>query len=258
MELAGRVVTTGERVTGLSEGDAVWGIVGGGAQATHALTRESLCSAVPPGLDLVEAGGVPEAFVTAHDALRQAGLRSGERVLIQGVGSGVGTAALQVVAALGATSVGTSRTPEKLERAKALGLDEGIVAGEDLADRIGEVDVVLELIGGDYLETDVKVCRPRGRIVIVGLIAGSSARLDMSAVLRKRLTVIGTVLRSRPEHERAAVAAAFAAEIAPLFQRGAVRPVIEKVFPLAEIAGAYDYLSSNSAFGKVVIDPRGA
>lgn len=257
MEFAGRVVAVGPRVTQVSTGDSVWGIVGGGAQSTHVLTRESLCAPVPAGVDLVEAGGVPEAFLTVHDALRRALLRSGQRVLIQGVGSGVGTAAIQIVKALGATSVGTSRTAEKLERAKELGLDDGVLAGEGVAQRIGRVDVVLELIGGEYLEVDVEVCKPRGRIVIVGLIAGSNARLDMGAMLRKRLTVVGTVLRSRPEHEKAAATAAFASEIVPLFERGALRPVIDDVIPLRHIQSAYERLSSNSSFGKLVLDPKG-
>jgi NADPH:quinone reductase len=254
LEFAGRVAATGDRVVRLAEGDAVWGIVGGGAHATQLITTEWLCSRVPDGLDLTEAGAVPEAFITSHDALRRARLRSGERVLIQGVGSGVGTAAVQIVRAVGATSVGTSRTPEKLERAKELGLDEGIVAGDDMAARIGEVDVVLELIGGSYLETDIAVCKERGRIVIVGLIAGASADLDMAAVLRKRLTVAGTVLRSRPEHEKAAAVAAFDAEVAPLFRRGALRPVVDELVPLDDVRAAYDLLATSSSFGKVVLD----
>ena len=255
MELAGRVVAAGPRAVALSKGDEVWGLAGGGAQATHVLVPESACAPVPPGLSLVEAGGVPEAFVTAHDALLQASFRPGERVLIQGVGSGVGTAAVQIVRALGGTSVGTSRTPEKIERAKELGLDEGVLAGDGMSARIGEVDVVLELIGGDYLEADLEVCRARGRIVIVGLIAGASASFDMGAALRKRLTVVGTVLRSRASHEKAAAVAAFHAELGPLFRRGALRPVVDKVLPLDEIRAAYELLSSNSSFGKVVLDP---
>lgn len=256
MEFAGRVVATGPRAVTLSEGDRVWGLAGGGAQATHLVAPESCCAHVPDGVDLVEAGGVPEAFVTAHDALSQAGFRPGNRVLIQGVGSGVGTAAVQIVRACGGSSVGTSRTSEKLERAKELGLDDGVVAGDGMAGRIGEVDVVLELIGGSYLSTDVGACRPKGRIVIVGLIAGASATFDMGAALRKRLTVIGTVLRSRAPHEKAAAIAAFDTEIVPLFRRGALKPVVDKIVPLDEIPSAYELLSSNSSFGKVVLDPK--
>jgi NADPH:quinone reductase len=253
LELAGRIEAVGDRVVGLRSGDRVMGIVGGGAQASHALTTEALCAPVPDGLDLVEAGGVPEAFVTAHDALSRARLRSGERVLIQGVGSGVGTAAVQVARAMGATTIGTSRTAEKLERAKELGLDEAVVAGPAMAADIGQVDAVLELVGGSYLETDVQVCRAKGRIVIVGLIAGASASLDMAAVLRKRLSLIGTVLRSRPEHEKASATQAFAREIVPLFARGALRPVIDSVVALDDVAQAYATMESNANFGKIVL-----
>lgn len=257
LEFAGRVEAVGDRVTTLSPGNRVWGIVGGGAHATHVVTTESLCAPVPEGVDLVEAGGVPEAFVTAHDALSRARVRPGERVLIQGVGSGVGTAAVQVARAIGATTVGTSRTAEKLERAKELGLDDAVLASPRIAEEIGEVDVVLELLGGSYLDTDVQLCRTKGRIVIIGLIAGASAQLDMASVLRKRLTIIGTVLRSRPEHEKAAATAAFAAEIVPLFARGALHPVIDRVMPLDEVADAYEAMESNSNFGKIVLRADG-
>ena len=256
LEFAGTVAATGDAVRGLAEGDRVFGIVGGGAHASHAVTIEALCMRVPPGLDLVEAGGVPEVFVTAYDALvSQAGLTSGERVLIHGVGSGVGTAAVQIARALGATTVGTARTPEKLHRAKALGLDDAVAAGDDMVERIGEVDVVLELAGGSYLEVDVRVCRPRGRIVVVGTMAGTNAELDLRALMTKRLALRGTVLRSRPEWERARATAEFAHAILPLFERGVLEPVIDRVMPLEDANAAYDLLESNETFGKVILKP---
>ncbi|MGH2693363.1 MAG: NAD(P)H-quinone oxidoreductase, partial [Actinomycetota bacterium] len=233
LEFAGTVAAVGDDVRDLRQGDRVFGIVGGGAQATLVLTREELCVRVPDSLDLVAAGGVPEVFITAHDALvTLAELRPGDRVLIHGVGSGVGTAAVQITRAIGATSVGTSRTEEKLQRCKQLGLDEGVLAETDMAKRIGEVDVVLDLIGGAYLATDVEVCRPTGRIVLVGLVAGNSATLDLGAVLRKRIRLMGTVLRSRPEHEKAAATAAFRREVAPLLAAGTLRPIIDRTYPL--------------------------
>jgi NADPH2:quinone reductase len=235
-------------------GDRVFGIVGGGAHATQLVTSEPLCARVPEALDLIDAGGVPEVFVTAHDALvTRACLRSGERVLIHGVGSGVGTAAVQLVSALGATSVGTARTKEKLERALGLGLDEAVHAGDGMAARIGEVDVVVDLVGGNYLEVDVEVCRPRGRIVIVGLLAGSTARVDLGAVMRKRLEITGTVLRARPEHEKASAMAEFARSVVPLFDRKLVAPVVDRIVPFDEIVTGYKALESNQTFGKVVI-----
>ncbi len=256
LEMAGTVAAVGERVQRFRPGDRVYGIVGGGGHATHCLTRQWLCAPVPEGLDPVAAGGVPEVFVTAHDALvTQAGLRSGERVLINGVGSGVGSAAVQLVRALGATSIGTSRTPAKLERAVELGLDHAVEATGDWESRIGEVDVVLELVGGAYLETDVRVCAPYGRIVVVGLVAGSRATADLSLVMRKRLCVRGTTLRGRPEHLKAAAMAAFEAQVNPLLERGAVRPVIDRVVTLEQAAAGYDALRANEVFGKVVIAP---
>ncbi|MGH2788868.1 MAG: zinc-binding dehydrogenase [Actinomycetota bacterium] len=258
LELAGVVAAVGESVGSLQPGDAVFGIVGGGAHATHALTTESLCVPVSRGLDLVEAGGVPEVFITAHDALiTQAEVRPGERVLIHGVGSGVGTALVQLVRAIGAQSVGTARTPEKLDRARDLGLDDAVLAGPDMAAAIGEVDAVVDLVGGDYMEVDVKVCRPQGRIVLVGLLAGAGAHLDLGRILTRRLVIRGTVLRSRPEWQKAQATAAFAAQVAPLFERKILRPVIDRVVPLGSAADAYDALASNEAFGKLVLAPEG-
>jgi putative PIG3 family NAD(P)H quinone oxidoreductase len=254
LEFSGRVAAVGSRVHSLSAGDEVFGIVGGGGHASHVLVPESLCARVPRGLDLVEAGGVPEVFVTAHDALvTQAGLRAGERVLIHGAGSGVGTAAVQIAHALGATTIGTARTPEKLERVKELGLDEAVLAAPDMAAEIGEVDVVIDLIGGDYLRTDVKVSRYQGRIVIVGLLAGPAAELDMRRLMSKRLTVTGTTLRMRAEWQKAQATARFEREVVPLFERGALRPVIDRLVPIAQITTAYQALERNETFGKLVL-----
>jgi NADPH:quinone reductase len=258
LEFAGRVAAVGEGATALAEGDLVFGIVGGGAHATHVVTPEALCVRVPDGLDPVHAGGVPEVFMTAYDALvRRARLGGGERVLIHAVGSGVGTAALQIARSIGGITVGTSRSVDKLERAEELGLHEGVVAGDDMARRIGEVDVVLELVGGSYVETDVVVCRPRGRIVVVGLLAGASVDLDLGAVMRKRLTLVGTVLRSRAEWEREQLTALFARRVAPLFTTGRFRPVVDRVVGFEQIAEGYEALGSNRTFGKVVLTMEG-
>ena len=254
LEFSGVVVARGSGCRWTGDGDRVFGIAGGGAHATHLLVPESLCARVPEGIDPVIAGGIPEVFVTAFDALvTQAHLMPGERVLIHGVGSGVGTAAVQIVRAIGATSVGTARTPGKLDRARELGLDDGVEASDDMAAAIGEVDVVLDLVGGDYLSVDTSVCRTRGRILIVGLLAGANAHLDMGTMLRKRLTLQGTVLRSRPEHEKAAAMAGFARSVVPLLAEGRLHPVTDCVVPLDSAAEAYEILRSNSTFGKVVL-----
>ena len=256
LEHAGTVAAVGDGVRSLRPGDRVFGIVGGGGHASHVLTTESLCARIPEGLDPVRSGGIPEAYITAHDALfERARMRPGERVLIHGVGSGVGIAALQIARAAGATTVGTSRTLAKLERATQLGLDEGVLAADDMAALIGEVDVVIDLIGGDYLDVDVSTCRIAGRIVIVGLVAGARAQLDMGAVLSKRLQVTGTALRSRPEHAKGAAVAAFEREVVPLFERGVLDLVVDRVVGLEEAEGAYAAMASNETFGRIILAP---
>lgn len=258
LEFSGVVAAVGEGAASVAEGDQVFGIVGGGAHATHLAMPESLCMRLPEGLDPIAAGGVPEVFMTAYDALvTRAGLASGERVLVHAAGSGVGTAAVQLAHALGATTVGTARTPEKLERAQELGLDDAVIAGENMGRSIGEVDVVIDLVGGSYLETDVVVCRPQGRIVLVGLLAGSSVDLDLGALMRKRLMLVGTVLRSRPEWEKADLTARFSKHVVPLFASRALLPVIDRTMDLDRVAEGYDALGSNRTFGKVVLTMGG-
>jgi NADPH2:quinone reductase len=264
LEFAGVVETAGPLVTGIRPGDSVFGIVAGGAQAEYVLTEESHCARVPDGLNLVEAGGVPEAFVTAHDAMvTQAGLHPGEVVLVNAVASGVGTAALQLACCMGAAVVGTSRTKEKLDRAVALGLEHAILVEEGfdpealaarITDATGPANVVVELVGGPYLPVDLLAAAPRGRIVLVGIIAGARVTLDLRQLLSRRLSVTGTVLRSRPAHEKAAATHAFAGQVVPLLSAGSIRPVVEAVVPLDDAAQAYEMLASDGTFGKVILD----
>lgn len=266
LEFAGEVEAAGPGVMGLAPGDRVMGIVAGGAQAEYLITPESHCARVPPSLDLLAAGAVPEAFITAHDAMcTQGGLHPGARVLVHAVASGVGTAALQLACAMGATVAGTSRTKDKLDRAVVLGLHQAVEAGagvepaelaRQITDGGGPVDVVLDLVGGPYLVVDVAAAAPRARIIIVGIIAGARAELDMATLLAKRLTVRGTVLRSRPAHEKAAATHAFAGQVLPLLAAGTIAPVVEEVVPLTDAPRAYDLLAADATFGKVVLDLR--
>ena len=256
LEFSGTVVRVGEEVTRFSPGDRVFGIVGGGGLATHLLTHADLCMSVPDTLDPIEAAAVPEAFVTAHDALvTQGNLKSGERVLVHAVASGVGTAVVQVASALGATTIGTSRTEEKLSRVAEFGLDEPVLANENMAETIGEVDLVIDLVGGDYLQTDIEVCGVTGRVVLVGLLGGASTEIDLAKILRKRLDLRGTVLRSRPHHEKAEVTERFARNILPLFERKLLRPVVETTFPLSDFQKGFDLVQSNKTMGKVLLIP---
>ena len=266
LEFAGVVTEAGPEVHTLRAGDRVFGIVGGGAQAEYLVTPEAHCARVPDGLDLVDAAAVPEAFVTAHDALfTQACARPGDRVLVHAVGSGVGTAALQLAECIGCTVVGTARTPEKLELAGELGLAHGVLAARELdpsalaeaiRQAVGEVDLVLDLVGGRYVAVDVEVAAPRARIVVVGLVAGVRTELDLGRLLARRLVLRGTVLRSRSKDEKTAATHAFAGHVLPLLAAGSVKPVVDAVRPLEDAGAAYELLASDSTFGKVVLDLR--
>lgn len=267
LEFAGRVVEQGEDVTEPTVGARVFGITAGGGQASEIVVAAAHCAPAPENLDPVAAGGVPEVFLTAHDALRtRARLAPGERVLVHAVGSGVGTAVVQLARAWGCPSVGTARTEDKLRRAEALGLGAGVLAPRefaplDLADAIigaagGPIDVTADLVGGGYVTTDVLAAAVGGRIVLIGTLAGGRSDLPLLAVMSKRLTIHGTVLRPRTLAEKAAATAAFTAEVVPLLASGAVAPVIDTVLPLEEAEAAYELLASDSTFGKVVLDCR--
>ncbi len=273
MEFAGRVEAHGSE-TGADApaiGEAVFGIVGGGAQAEYVVVHASHCARVPDGLDLVAMGGVPEAFITAHDAMiTQACARAGDWVLVHAIASGVGTAALQLARAIGARVVGTSRTPDKLERCRAIGLDVGIVAPNDdngqldvdaLAWSIAEatgggVNVTLDLVGGDYLAVDINAAFPQGRIVLIGTMGGGTATISVGAILGKRLHINGTLLRPRNVEEKAAATAGFVADVVPHLASKAIEPIIDEIVPLADGDRAYDLVASNNTFGKIVLDCR--
>ena len=261
IEYAGEVDALGPGATIWPLGARVMGIVGGGAHAEQLCVHEREVLPMPANATFEQAAAIPEVFVTAYDALfRQLDIRLGERVLVHAVGSGVGTAALQLAQLSGATVFGTSRSRVKLDKAQALGLVHGIDASvgawtdgvRALAGRDG-IDAIVDLVGGDYLVGDVQVIAPRGRIVIVGLTAGASAPLDMGAVLSKRLRIVGTALRSRPLEEKFALAREFARRIVPLFESGRLQPVIDRVFNFAEIGAAHELLASDATFGKLVL-----
>lgn len=263
LEIAGEIDDVGPAVSRWRPGDRVFGIVGGGGHAEYAVTHERELAHVPDRLSWEEAAAIPEAFITAHDALiTQAALQRGERVLIHAVGSGVGIAAAQLVRASGALCYGTARTADKLTRARLLGLTDGIVATDDLtliATQVARwtdgrgVDVVLDLVGGPYLEASVESAAHLGRIILIGLLAGRSTTLNLGTVLSRRLTIRGTVLRTRPGREKAAATDAFARDVLPLVERGDLRAVIDHVLPLEKIREAHALMESNATFGKIVL-----
>lgn len=256
LEIAGEVDAVGPGVERLAIGDRVFGLLGGGGYAEAAITHERAMAKLPDGMSFVDAAAIPEAFVTAHDAMvTRAGLRSGEVMLVHAVGSGVGTAAVQLARAFGAYTIGTARTADKLERAKALGMNEGVVVeGASFATKIAPADVILELVGGKYLDEDLRCIKTLGRIVLIGLMAGTKAEVDLSAILRKRVSVIGTVLRARPLEEKIAAMRLFETQVVPLFARGLLKPVIDQVMPLERAADAHARMASNAGFGKIVLE----
>lgn len=262
IEFAGEVVELAGNGSRWRAGDRVFGVVAGGAHAEFLVTHESLLAPVPKRMDWVEAGAVPEAFMTAHDALiSQAGLHEEEYVLIHAVGSGVGLAAAQIVKAWGAHAFGTSRTADKLSQSREYGMEEGFLAtslselGASVSRWSGDhgVDVVLDLLGGPYVAASIEAAALQGRIMLVGAIAGSTAQIDVRRVLSKRLTLRGTVLRPRTTGEKAGVTEAFARDLLPLLDSGALVGNVDSVFPLHEMREAHKRMESNETFGKVVI-----
>ncbi|CDM66363.1 NAD(P)H-quinone oxidoreductase [Pyrinomonas methylaliphatogenes] len=263
LEFAGEVDQIGGAVQRWRVGQRVFGIAGGGAQAEYLVVPESHLAEIPPNLDWIEAAAVPEVFITAHDALfAQADLRSGESVLIHAVGSGVGTAAIQLVRAAGGIAYGTARTAEKLDRARSLGLERGCVVADDprvfveaIRDWTGGagIDLILDLVGAAYLSANLEALAPLGRIIFVGTLGGTKASFDIGQVMRKRLRLMGTVLRSRSMEEKASAMARFSRYVVPLLARGAVRPVIDSVYQAKDVREAHRRMESNANFGKIVL-----
>lgn len=263
LEFAGDVAALGEGVADWKIGAKVFGITAGGGHAEF-LTVDAGCAApVPERFSWTEAGAVPEAFMTAHDVLvTQAQVAGDERVLIHAVGSGVGLAATQVARAWKAIPLGTARTSDKIERARAFGLEDGLIVTGDPEAIVPQVErwtegrgvpVILDLVGGAYVGANIRAASPRGRIIFIGTVAGRTATIPVGMVLGKRLTLRGTVLRSRSVEEKRAVTAAFTRDVVPLLASGALRPTIDSVFDLGDVARAHERLAGNATFGKVVI-----
>ena len=260
MEFSGTVVATGARVAEHSVGDAVMGIVSGGSYAERLVVHERQAMPVPSNIDPVDAGGIPEVFITAYDALvLQGGLTAGGWALIHAGASGVGTAAIQLVSAVGGRSIVTC-SASKVGACRTLGADvvvdygsEDFVASVAEATRGAGVDVVLDVIGGDYVPRNLASCRVGGTIMQVGVMGGGKADVPVGDLLRKRIAWIGTTLRSRPHEAKVAVSQRCAHDLVPLFEQEKLRPVIDRRVPLDDIAAAHEYVASNANIGKVLI-----
>jgi len=276
LEYAGVVASVGDGVTRWRAGDRVMGLVGGGAHAEFVVVHEDEALAAPPHLTMTDAAAIPESFITAYDALVTRGrLARGEGVLVHAVGSGLGTAAVQIAKVLGATVVGTSRTPAKLEALGGLGLDLGIdTSSGSFREQITlPVHVILDVLGGPVFQENLALLAPRGRLVLLGFLQGPAApQANLDVVLRKRLEIIGTAMRVRGLEERSALVAEFAEVVLPLFgphfrddspmlsmshpeqSEALLHPVVHAVFPMTEAAAAHRAMESNEPVGKIVLN----
>ena len=260
LEFAGTVAAIGEKVIAWSVGDRVMGITSGGAYAEQLAIHERQAMAVPSGMSLQDAAGIPEVFITAWDALVvQGGLTSGRWAMVHAGASGVGTAAIQICKAIGARIVVTC-SGGKVDACRALGAD--VVVDYGSQDFVAEVaaatggtgvDVILDVIGGDYVERNIASLAVKGHIIQVGVMAGKPVPFNVGLLLGKRASITGTVLRARPLEEKIAISQRFASEMLPLFATGQLKPVIDSVYAFANIASAHEYMASNGNVGKIVI-----
>ena len=260
LEFAGTVAAIGEKVTAWSIGDQVMGITSGGAYAEQLSLHERQAMAVPSGMSLHDAAGIPEVFITAWDALVvQGGLTSGRWAMVHAGASGVGTAAIQICKAIGARIVVTC-SGGKVDACRALGAD--VVVDYGTQDFVAEVatatggagvDVILDVIGGDYVERNIASLAVKGHIIQVGVMAGKPVPFNVGLLLGKRASITGTVLRARPLEEKIAISQRFASEMLPLFSTGQLKPVIDSVYAFVDIASAHEYMATNGNVGKIVI-----
>jgi len=253
MEFAGEVLELGPGANRFAAGDRVMAIVGGGAQAELAVVHERQLMPIPDALDWPAAGGLPEVFTTAHDAVFvQAGLRPGEHLLVHGGAGGVGTAAIQLARAAGASVTATVRRPELREQVAALGAR--AISDENFAAE-GPFDVILELVGAPNMVDDLQALATGGRICVIGVSAGAKTELNLLALMGKRARIHGSTLRARPLEEKALTARLIEHEVLPLFDSGALRVPIAETYPLAEAAAAYERFAAGGKLGKIVLTP---
>ncbi len=261
LDFAGSIVGIGPGASGWKEGDRVFGLVGGGGYGRYVAAPADNLVPIPENLSFVEAAAVAEVFFTAYyNVFMLAGAHEGERLLLHGAGSGVGTAAVQLARCFGMETIVTAGSDDKLGRARELGATHGInYKKEDFASRTMEItgwegiDVVLDWIGASYLNKHLTVLKTKGRLVLIGLMGGSSGEINLASVVGKRLRIIGSVLRAQSRQEKAEITRGFINDVLPLLAEGRVRPVIDRVFPITQVEEAHHYLRQGDLFGKVVL-----
>jgi NADPH2:quinone reductase len=261
MEVAGTVVALGPNVAGVSIGDEITALLPGGGYADYAVAAAPLCLPIPHGLTLQQAAALPETFFTVWTNVFERGrCKAGDNVLIHGGTSGIGTTAIQLAAAWGARVFATAGTDEKARACEKLGAARGInYRTEDFVEIVRQetsqhgADVILDMVGGSYLDRNLQVAAVEGRLVIISMLGGSRAELKLTPLVTKRLTVTGSTLRSRSIEEKGAVAAAVYENVWPLLAQGRVRPIIHATFPLAEAAAAHQLMESSAHIGKIIL-----
>lgn len=261
LELCGTVVALGEGAARHAIGDRVCALVAGGGYAEYAVAHESNVLPVPAGLSEIEAAGVPETFFTVWTNVFQRGrLKSGESFLVHGGSSGIGTTAIQLAKAFGATVIATAGSPEKCQACLKLGADHAIdykeedfVAAAKAATGGRGVDLILDMVGGDYIDRNYEVAADQGRIAQIAFLRGAKAEVNFSRLMLKRLTHTGSTLRPRTVAEKAAIAAELKEKVWPLLEAGRCKPVIHATFPLAQAAEAHRLMESSAHVGKIIL-----
>ncbi|HVT76177.1 MAG TPA: NAD(P)H-quinone oxidoreductase [Acidimicrobiales bacterium] len=252
LEVAGEVVAVGDAATRFGVGERVMAVVGGGAQATHLVVHERVLIAVPASVDWAQAGGFPEAFTTAHDALfTQCSLAMGDRVCVHGAAGGVGTAAVQIAHAAGAHVTATVRDESRHDEVRALGADV-VITPDRFADTTG-YDVILELVGGPNMDTNIHALNTGGRISVIGVGAGIMAQVNLANLMAKRGTIHASTLRARPLEQKADAARRVEQHVVPLLADGRVRVPVLATYGLDEVEAAYDRFSAGGKLGKIVL-----
>merc|ERR1712034_78989 len=261
LECSGVISELGEGVSGWKLGDRVMALLAGGGYAEQVVVDAGSCMPVPPSLDLVEAAGLPEVCLTVFlNVFQLGGLEAGGWLLVHGGGSGIGTAAIQMAREAGARVIVTAGSDEKCARCRELGADVAVNYREaDFAEAIAEatggagVDVILDSIGAPYLEANLASLAVGGRLVLIGLMGGAKAEIGLGALLMRRLQVMGSTLRARPEAEKAELARAFLARFGKALESGAIRPIIDEVLPLDEAAEGHRRMKASAHFGKILL-----
>ncbi|MGA8890203.1 MAG: NAD(P)H-quinone oxidoreductase [Anaeromyxobacteraceae bacterium] len=264
LEFAGEVAALGAGVTGWKVGDRVMAITAGEAQAEYVIADPFMLLRIPDGMSFADAACIPEAGITAHDAMvTLGGLRPGWTVLLHAIGSGVATMGLQIATSMGCTIIGTARTADKIEKAKGLGLHHAILLGKEdpkFADEVKRLTgrkgapVIVDFVGAPYMAENLASLAPQGAIVVVGTMGGPKAQVDLGVLMRARGRVVGTVLRPRPLFEKIQATQAFARDVMPLVAAGKVKPVLDRAWPADRVREAHEQLERNDSFGKVVLE----